>query len=231
MKKEELGKAWNAFKEGNFGNEWELGKEFELVRKDELIERQKEHIAPDLLALMRSFRDLTSEQVGTLLIPFKAQQIFSHIFFHLPDIQIDLAKKIFQDYIAGGTTFEDFEKRLIDEEDKGGAGWEHAKAKSLAKGVHRIFEQVKKIDFGNMESSSQGLGDYLIETFRLRIGEMEKIKFVEYIKMRLASELTMDELLDLIDRPVLKGGVGLDRRMAVKVAREMEIIMLARYSM
>ena len=231
VKKEELGKAWNAFKEGNFGNEWELGKEFELVRKDELIERQKEHIAPDLLALMRSFRDLTSEQVGTLLIPFKAQQIFSHIFFHLPDIQIDLAKKIFQDYIAGGTTFEDFEKRLIDEEDKGGAGWEHAKAKSLAKGVHRIFEQVKKIDFGNMESSSQGLGDYLIETFRLRIGEMEKIKFVEYIKMRLASELTMDELLDLIDRPVLKGGVGLDRRMAVKVAREMEIIMLARYSM
>ena len=49
--------------------------------------------------------------------------------------------------------------------------------------------------------------------------------------MRIESELTMDELLDLVDRPVVKGGVGLDRRMASKVARELEIIMLARYSM
>ena len=90
---------------------------------------------------------------------------------------------------------------------------------------------MKKIDFGNTEKSSQDLGEYLIETFRLRLGEMEKIKFMEYIKMRLENELTMDELLDLADRPVVKGGVGLDRRMAIKVAREMEIIMLARYSM
>ena len=60
---------------------------------------------------------------------------------------------------------------------------------------------------------------------------MEKIKFLEYVKMRLGNELTMDEFLDLVDRPVVKGGVGLDRRTAVKVARELEIIMLASYSM
>ena len=57
------------------------------------------------------------------------------------------------------------------------------------------------------------------------------VKFSEYIKMRISNELTMDELLDLADRPIVKGGVGLDHRTAVKVAREIEIIMLARYSM
>ncbi|HLM84450.1 MAG TPA: ABC transporter ATP-binding protein [Candidatus Bathyarchaeia archaeon] len=231
VKKEELGKAFQAFKEGKGGEEWEMGKEFELVRKDELAERRKEHISPELLSLMRSFRDFSPDQVGTLLIPFKAQQIFSHIFFHIPDNQIDLAKKIFQDFIAGGITLEDFEKRLVESEDKGGAGWDHAKAKSLTKGIQRIFEQVKKIDFGNIEKSSEELGEYLMDTFKLKLGEMEKIKFMEYIKMRLGNELTMDELLDLADRPVVKGGVGLDRRMAIKIAREMEIIMLARYSM
>jgi len=231
VKKEELGKAWSAFKDEKAGEDWELGKEYELVRKEDLSERRKEHIAPELLTLMRSFKNFTPDQVGTLLIPFKAQQIFSHIFFHIPETQLDLAKKIFQDFIAGGITSEDFEKRLVEDEDKGGAGWDRTKAKKLTKGIEQIFEQVKKIDFGNTEKSSQDLGEYLIETFRLRLGEMEKIKFMEYIKMRLENELTMDELLDLADRPVVKGGVGLDRRIAIKVAREMEIIMLARYSM
>ena len=231
VKKEELGKAFQSFKEGKTGKDWELGKEYELVRKDELGERRKEHVAPELLTLMRSFKNFTPDQVGTLLIPFKAQQIFSHIFFHIPETQLEAAKKIFQDFIAGGITFEDFERRLIEEEDKGGAGWDHAKAKSLAKGIQKIFEQVKKIDFSQAEKSSQELGEYLVENFRLKLGEMEKIKFFEYVKMRLENELTMDELLDLADRPVVKGGVGLDRRMAIKVARELEIIMLARYSM
>ncbi len=231
IKKDELGKAWEAFRKGKLGEDWKLGKEYELIRKEEIEERRKEHIAPELLTLMRSFRNLTPEQVGTLLIPFKAQQMFSHIFFHIPDNQIESAKKIFQSFIAGGITIEDFERKLTDEEKEGGAGWDHTHAKRLISGVREIFEQAKKIDFGIAEKSAGETGNYLIEKFKLKLGEMEKAKLLEYIKMRFANELAMDELLELVDRPVVKGGVGLDRRMAVKVAREIEIIMLARYSM
>jgi hypothetical protein len=231
VKKEELGKAWQAFKEGKVGEEWELGKEFELVRKEELAERKREHISPELLTLMRSFRNFTPDQVGTLLIPFKAQQLFSHIFFHIPETQIESAKKIFQDFIAGGITLEDFERRLVEEEAEGGAGWDSYHAKRLIRGVQEIFEQVKKIDFGDIEKSAEDLLGYLIEKFKLRLGEMEKTKLLEYIKMRLGNKLTMDELLELADRPIVKGGVGMNRRTAIKVAREIEIIMLARYSM
>jgi putative ABC transport system ATP-binding protein len=231
VKKDELAKAWNAFKEGKLGEEWEMGGEFELVRKDQLAERRRENISPELLTLMRSFRNFTPDQVGTLLIPFKAQQIFSHVFFHIPDIQIDTAKKIFQDYISGGITSEDLEHRLTEDEDKGGAGWDKHQAKKLVQGVQEIFEQVKQIDFGDIEKSTGIISNYLTEKFKLKMEDMEKTKFVEYVKMRLMNEITMDEMLDLADRPVMKGGVGLDRRSAVKVARELEIIMLARYSM
>ncbi len=231
VKKEELGKAWSTFKEGKAGKDWELGKEYELVKKEDLAERRKEHISPELLALTRSFKNFSPDQVGTLLIPFKAQQIFSHIFFHIPETQLDLAKKLFQDFISGGIMLEDLEKRLVEEETKGGAGWEHNNAKRLVKGITQIFDQVKKIDFGNAEKSASDIADYFLENFRLKLGEMEKIKFIEYVKMRIQNELAMDEFLDLVDRPVVKGGVGLDRRAAIKIARELEIIMLARYSM
>lgn len=231
VKKEELGKAWSSFKEGKTGEDWELGKEYELIKKEDLSERRKEHVSPELLTLMRSFKNFSPDQVGTLLIPFKAQQIFSHIFFHIPETQLDLAKKIFQDFISGGITIEDFEKRLVQEEAKGGSGWDHINAKRLVKGITQIFDQVKKIDFGNAEKSANDIADYFTENFHLKLGDMEKIKFLEYVKMRIQNELAMDEFLDLVDRPVVKGGVGLDRRAAIKVAREMEIIMLARYSM
>lgn len=231
IKKDELGKAWSAFKEGKAGAEWELGKEYELVRKEELAERKREHISPELLTLMRSFRDFSPDQVGTLLIPFKAQQIFSHIFFHIPETQIEQAKKIFQDFIAGGITLEDLEKKIIEEEKNGGAGWDGYHAKKLVDGIREIWDEVKKVDFANTDKSAEEISEYLTGKFRLILGNMEKIKFVEYVKMRLANELAMDEFLDLVDRPVVKGGVGLDRRTAVKAARELEIIMLARYSM
>jgi len=232
VKKEELGKAWSAFKEGKVGGDWELGKEYELVKKEDLsVGKKREHISPELQILTRSFRNFSPDQVGTLLIPFKAQQIFSHIFFHIQETQIDLAKKLFQNFISGGITLEDFEKRLLEEESKGGAGWDRNQVKRLVNGITQIFEQVKKIDFGNAEKSASDIAQYLIENFHITLGEMEKIKFLEYIKMRIQNELAMDEFLKLIDRPVVKGGVGLDRRSAIKVARELEIIMLARYSM
>lgn len=231
VKKEELGRAWEAFRKGKLGEEWKLGKEYELVRKEELAERKREHISPELLTLMRSFRNFTPDQVGTLLIPFKAQQIFSHIFFHIPETQLDEAKKIFQNFIAGGITIDDFESKLTEDEKKGGAGWDKYHAKQLIGGIKQIFDQVRKIDFGNVQKSAEEMAVYLTEKFKLNLGTMEKIKFLEYLKMRLANELSMDELLELVDRPVVKGGVGMDRRMAVKIAREMEIIMLARYSM
>jgi ABC-type lipoprotein export system ATPase subunit len=231
VKKEELGKAWQAFREGKIDQKWELGDEYELVKKDELGERRKEYISPELLTLMRSFKNLSPEQVGTLLIPFKAQQIFSHIFFHLPELQLDIARKIFQDFISGGITVEDLEKRLCEEEEKGGAGWDKFHAKRLVSGVRNIFSQVKQIDYEHIEQSSENLASYFQENFRLKLGDIERVKFQEYIKMRLENELTMDEFLNLADRPVMKGGMGLDRRIAVKLARELEIIMLARYSM
>jgi putative ABC transport system ATP-binding protein len=231
VKKEELGKAWSAFKEGKSGEDWELGKEYELVKKEELAERKREHISPELLALTRSFHNFSPDQVGTLLVPFKAQQIFSHIFFHIPEVQLELAKKIFQDFIAGGITVDDFGKKLVEEENKGGAGWDQHHAKRLIGGIQRIFDQVKKIDFANVEKSAEDITQYMEENFRMKLGNMERIKFLEYVKMRLENELTMDELLDLADRPIVKGGVGLDRRTAKKIARELEIIMLARYSM
>ncbi len=231
IKKEELGKAWEAFKKGKLGEDWKLGREYELIRKEEIGERRKEHISPELLTLMRSFRNLTPEQVGTLLIPFKAQQMFSHIFFHIPENQIESAKKIFQSFIARGITIEDFERKLTEEEKKGGAGWDRYHAKRLISGVREIFDRAGKINFASIGKSAEETAGYLTEKFRLKLGEMEKAKFLEYVEMRLKNELAMDELLELVDRPVVKGGIGLDHRTAVKVAREMEIIMLARYSM
>lgn len=225
VQKEELGKAWGAFRD-KLGGEWKLGKDWELVRKSDLEKR--ETIPPELQMLAKSFKNFSPAQVGMLFIPFKAEQIFSHVFFHMPTDQIDAAKKIFQDALSGRVSIEDFSKRLDAPKKKGGAEFHKKVAEKLANEVKRITEQAAKIDFSNTYQSAAELAEYMKELFRLDIAET-KYRLIELIKERLDNRISVDEFREAADRPLRKKGLGLQKGTAEKVARELEILLLARY--
>ena len=85
----------------SFGNKVVHMSDGEIVKVEEVVERKeavlkgeeeilvkKEMIAPEIQMLMRSFQGFSPTQVGMLLIPFKAQEFLSHIFFNVPEEQI-----------------------------------------------------------------------------------------------------------------------------------------------
>jgi putative ABC transport system ATP-binding protein len=225
VRKEELGKAWNAFK-GKEGDKWKLGDDWKIVRKDELEKR--ETISPELLMLSKSFKNFSPTQVGTLFIPFKAEQIFSHIFFHMPTDQIENAKKIFQDTLSGRITIEDFVKKLDAPRGKGGAGFHKKSAEKLAAEVKRILDQAAKIDLSDTYKSATDLAEYMKENLKLDLAET-KYRLVELIKDRLDNKISIDEFREAADRPIRKKGMGLVKGTADRLARELEILLLARY--
>jgi len=226
VKKEELAKAWGSFRE-KLGEKWKLGKDWELVRKDEL--ERKETIPPELRMFAKAFKNFSPAQVGMLFIPFKAEQIFSHVFFHMPTDQIETAKKIFQDALSGRITIDDFSIKLDAPREKGGAGFHKRSAEKLAQEVKRIMDQATKIDFTNTYQSAADLTEYMKEVFGLDLAET-KYRLIEIVKDRLENKISIDEFRETADRPVRKKGLGLAKGMAEKVARELEILLLARYA-
>ena len=81
-----------------------------------------------------------------------------------------------------------------------------------------------------MLSSARKIGNYLENNFVLRLDETKREIFCLIIKSRLENEIDRIEFQKRIDDDLSLGGLGLYKNMAEKVAREMEIMMLLKYS-
>jgi len=227
----------------SFGNRVFYMQDGKIVKTEEILERKKatlkgaqeelvkkEILSPELQMLMRAFQNFSPAQLGMLLIPFKAQELVSHIFFNVPDEQIKLACNKLQDVISGRASVADLEKMLDQREEKGGLGWDKRNVKKFVGRLEEILGVSGKLDLGDVEKSSKMVADYLIKSFHLDFTPDRVTKLVRAIGLRLGNELSVIEFRKALDRPVSEGGLGFDRRVATRLARELEIIMLVKYS-
>ena len=78
------------------------GEEIIRLKKGEGWELVKRGIvSPEIAMLMRAFQNFSVSQLGALFIPYKAEELFAHIMFHMPEESIDVVKKKNARYFAG----------------------------------------------------------------------------------------------------------------------------------
>jgi putative ABC transport system ATP-binding protein len=227
----------------SFGSKVVYMSDGKIVKVEEVVERKaailkgedevlvkKEMVVPEIQNLMRSFRNFSPTQLGMLLIPFKAQEFLSHIFFNVPEEQINIARSKLQEVISGRATLEDFEKLLDADEKKGGLNWDKRIVRKVVGRVKDITEISKKIDAEKIEDSSLVISKYLIDFFKLHFTDEQAADLARIARLRIENKLSIVELRKSLDRPVSERGMGLDKRTATKIAREIEILMLARFA-
>ena len=193
-------------------------------------ESPSEDIPLDLQLLRRSFKNFTPEQLGILLIPFKAEQLLKHIVFELTDEQIEGAKKKLENLMYSRLNFSDFVHALDRNISDGGAGWDKRKAVSFAMRVARTLDQANSLDLTKPEDAANEMGSYLINYFRLELDEPRKKVLTKLLDLRIKNQMSVEGIRMSLDFPAIEGGVGLDKRTAKRVAREIEILMLLKYS-
>jgi putative ABC transport system ATP-binding protein len=227
----------------SFGNKVVHMSDGKIIKIEEVVERKeavlkgedevlvkKETVAPEIKMLMRSFQNFSPSQVGMLLIPFKAQEYLSHILFNVPGEQIDIARNKLQEVISGRVSIENFEKLLDKEEKDGGLNWDKRIVRKVVVRLREIMEIAKKIETAKTEDTALLISKYMIDFFKLNFTDDQVAKLSRLIRLRLDNALSIVELRKSLDRPVSERGMGLDRRTANKIAREMEILMLARFA-
>lgn len=204
------------------------GKLKEDLVKSGLI--KEEFVSPDIKLLMRSFGNLSLEQLGNLLVPFKVQQLFSHVFFSMTDEQLEVAKKRLQDLLYDKINYEEFKEELDKDMSRGGAGWDKRNMEKFSYNVFRILDQSASVDFSQPNATAIQLRDYVVSQYNLRLNDVSNRKLAEVMLDRIQNRVGYQEVKKICDMSQLRGGLGLDSRTALKIAREIEIILLVRYS-
>lgn len=198
----------------------------EAAEKD-MMEMVKK-ISPELRILMRAFKSLNPQQVGTLLVPYKSRQLLSHILSELTEEQLGSADKLIMEFLYKNIDEKTLEKELDRKEEEGGANWDKRKAKSFSQRAKEIVWQ-SEFARSNPEKAPEVIAEYLINLFDLELdGEMKK-RFTSLLELRIGNKIDYAEVQKKMDASRLIGGMGLYKNTTGRIAREVEIIMLLGY--
>lgn len=188
-----------------------------------------EPIPEELRVLMRTFKGLSASQVGVLLIPFKSKQIMSHILSNLTEEQFNVAEGLVKEVLFRNIDLNALEKRLDVKFEKGGANWNKKKARSFVTRLNEIMEQAGILT-KDPEKAVISIPEHIISRYKLKLSESMKLRMRSFIKLRLENKIDIMGLISKLDAPEGKEGLGLNKITAEKISREIEIIMLIKYS-
>jgi hypothetical protein len=178
---------------------------------------------------MNSFKSLLPQQVDVLLVPFKAKQLLSHLLSELSDEQVSMAEAFMKELLFRNIDTTAFAEHLDLDLDEGGAGWNKLRAQSFAERTSMIIDQAKQIK-ESPEKAPSTLATYLAGFFHLKLSDEQQLRLQAVLKMRLDNQIGQTELQKKLDTSLSQNGVSLHKRTAEKIVREIEIIMLLKYS-
>lgn len=212
-------------------------KESEEINRDkrpktaikEELEFKPEEISSELKVLMRTFKHLSLQQIGVLLIPFKAKQLLNHVLSELTEEQVSSAENILKEFLFKNIDERGLEEKLDLEMDEGGAGWNKKRVRHFSERVRGILNQVENI-MNDTENAPAMIADYMTKTFNLHMDAEAMTRFRSFIKLRIENKIDRFGLVQRLDAPKSLGGVGLYKGMVEKIVRETELIMLLKYS-
>lgn len=205
--------------------------EYVYVKKDE-VGVNPESFSPELKLLARTFKNLSPSQIGSLLVPFKANQLISYITSEMTEEQLNSAGSYLKEFLFGNIQPDEFANYLDMDYRKGGAGWNKNRANKFAERVAGLMECSKVI--GDKEKGENEkidfLTEHLIGQFKLKLKDESVFAMRLFLGARIKNEIDRSELEKKLDLPLSKGGAGMYIHTAEKVSREVEMIMLLRYT-
>lgn len=199
----------------------------ETIREE--ISKEPDVVSNELKLLMRTFRNFSPEQLGGLLVPYKAKQLLTHILSELTEEQVDSAEIFLRDLLFNNIDINALESNLDLEFDEGGANWNKIRAKTFASRVRDIMEQA-----GSLAKDAQKalpfFAEYLQNLFHVRMDMEAKSRLISFLKLRVENRIDCHGLQDRLDAPLYLGGVGLYKTTADKMVKEIEMVMLVKYA-
>ncbi|HWQ60274.1 MAG TPA: ABC transporter ATP-binding protein [Candidatus Fimivivens sp.] len=198
-------------------------------KKETMDTRQDDPATRELSILMSSFRSLLPQQVNMLLVPYKAKQLLNHLLSDLNEEQVSIAETLVRELLFHNIESKEVMERLDLDYDKGGGGWNRTRAEHFSERLDHLLRQVESVKTQG-EAAAPEFAGYLITHFHLSLDETQSMRLKNILGLRIDSKIGQTELKKRLDLSLKQGGIGLHSQTAEKIAREVEMIMLLKYS-
>ena len=191
--------------------------------------------------LTKTYSSFDSKNLGNLLIPYKAKQIVAEALSGRTVEEINEIEKKVQHILRGSVEGADDLEDYFDKSfNQGGLDMNKRTAKKLADGIMMIIEELKQFQKDEeaikrrarpeINDEIRKIRHYLLDDLDINLKNVQSVERInEIINDRLNSEIDQLEVRVRLDLPLAAGGAGLDRRFVNKIARRLELLLLARY--
>jgi hypothetical protein len=142
---------------------------------------------------------------------------------------VTAAENHLKDLLFKNIDLETFNKNLDLGLNDGGAGWNKLRAESFSKRIDEVIRHAEALA-ADYNKELEPLADYLINLFKIKMTPQIRLRFISFLKMRVENRIDVFGLQERLDTPVYLGGVGMYKSTAEIMVKEMEIMMLLKYS-
>ncbi len=176
--------------------------------------------------------------ISGLLLDYKAKQIVLESLTGLSAEEIERIEDDVKNMIANGVEDHNSLLSLLDrDEDKGGLGMDRRYSVKLTRKIKDVVKEMRLIAYpaeekvSSIDKLTEQIRFYLLDTLDIEIIGTQSIDVINrMIKERIYGYTDIKGVRSVLDQPFSDGGAGLDRRDARRIAKELELILLGRYS-
>lgn len=195
-------------------------------------------ISKDLELLARSFSNITGT-AGNLLIPFKAKEIVSEVLTGFTAEDISRIERKVEGLLIAGMQDGSLFKFLDDEVEKGGLGMDKRVARNLAEQIKAIIVEIKSLQEQekqilentgfDIKKEAKEIRENTFKTLAIKISDEATLNIVDkLIILRLENKIDENILFKKLDLPTNKNGAGLNKQVARKLAKRIELLILGK---
>lgn len=175
--------------------------------------------------------------IAGMLLDYKAKEIVSEALTGLTTEEISGIENYVKKTLQGSLSdYAKFEQYLDTDQSIGGLGLDKRSAHRLAQTIGRTVEDMKMWNTAEHASHAkhvsyvENLRCHLLDMFDASVSSTDAIEAIESVIFdRIEGNTDRLGVQAKFDTPVKEGGAGLDRRIAKRMAKHLELIMLGRY--
>jgi putative ABC transport system ATP-binding protein len=165
----------------------------------------------------------------------RAKALANYLLNPLDDNLVDTMEKAIEKRILGEIGEIEFKELLDKPFEEGGVGLYKQRAWAFSQKIEKVLAEndyLKKpfsSDKDETEIRAQSLRMYILDNYKGNLTfkkEEEILRLDSFIKLRLRGEISREKLKELLDISFQKGGLGLNKKTAGTISRELEVVLI-----